>query len=99
MPLLQAITISAALPDGGSSLHSTENLHVCGMQDCSLVIYGAAYLAGGSPVSANALFGTPTAGKGVGLCSVVVSGANGGTVSIIDSQGNTLFTEPPSASG
>ena len=64
------------------------------MQDCNFVIYGGTYIAGGAPVAASSLYGSSTYGKAVGLCSVAVSGANGGTVTILDSQNNVVFSQP-----
>ena len=65
------------------------------LQDCNLVIYGGNYTTGGAPSSGNALYASGTYNAGVGFCSLTVTGANSGTVSIADSKGTIVFSQPP----
>ena len=56
-------------------------------QDCNLVLYKA-----GNSNPANAIFATNTSNRGVAPCHLLVSSASGGSISVVDNTGATLFS-------
>ena len=68
------------------------------VQDCNFVGYDGSYTtSNGYADAANAFFATNTYG-GTSPCSFTVSSANGGSISVVDATGRTLYSKPTAAS-
>ena len=69
--------------------------HANPVQDCNFVLYDGSYTSSNGLASAqNAIFATQTSGQGTSPCRLLVSSANGGSISIVDATGRTVYLNP-----